>query len=328
MSQSLERAAEAGRPAGGDADVRRTRFKVSADLSIASTPLPNTYALYPTPRRPAMAVMPMPTPRSLILLLLLATPFFILLPHPSAASVSHPDLILPKVVNDNEAHVVVLTAANFSSFLAARRHVVVDFYAPWCYWSCKLAPKYAAAASHLADKGLDVALAKVDATQERQLARAHGVEGYPTVLFFVDGVPRDAMVVWVSQRSVPEVQNVSTIYEAEKIITGHGVAVLAFLDSRSGAHGDELAAASRLEDMNSLYRAVNFYQTTSPDVAKLFHIDPEAKRPSLVLLNKQEEKLTLYDGEFRASLIAKFVSDNKIPLITYHHHTGSRLSDI
>ena len=59
-------------------------------------------------------------------------------------------------------------------------------------------------------------------------------------------------------------------------------------------HGDELAAASRLEDMNSLYRAANFYQTTSPDVANLFHVDPEAKRPSLVLLNKQEEKLTVY----------------------------------
>ncbi|XP_044408532.1 protein disulfide isomerase-like 1-4 [Triticum aestivum] len=286
-----------------------------------------------------MAVMPMPTPRSLILLLLLASPIFILLSHPSSASVSHPDLILPKVVNDIEAHVVVLTAANFSSIFAVRRHVVVDFYAPWCYWSRKLAPEYAATASHLADKGLDVALAKVDATQERQLARAHGVEGYPTVLFFVDGMPKhypyygertkDAMVVWVSQRLVPEVQNVSTIYEAEKIITGHSVAVLAFLDSLSGAHSDELAAASTLEDNSSLYRAINFYQTTSPDVAKLFHVDPKAKRPSLVMLKKQEEvKLTVYDGEFRASPIAEFVSANKIPVITYHHHTGSRPSDI
>ncbi|XP_048538343.1 protein disulfide isomerase-like 1-4 isoform X2 [Triticum urartu] len=193
---------------------------------------PNIYALYPTPRRPAMATMPMPTPRSILLLLLLATSFFLLLPNPSSASVSHPDLILPKAVNDNEAHVVVLTAANFSSFLAVRRHVVVDFYAPWCYWSRKLAPEYAAAAAHLADKGLDVALAKVDATQDRDLARAHGVDGYPTVLFFVDGVSRhfpyygertkDAMVSWISQRLGPEVQNVTTIDEAKKIINGHG----------------------------------------------------------------------------------------------------------
>jgi protein disulfide-isomerase A1 len=54
-----------------------------------------------------------------------------------------------------------------------------------------------------------------------------------------------------------------------------------------GAHSDELAAASRLED------SVNFYQTSSPDVAKLFHIDPAAKRPCVVLL-KKEEKLTFF----------------------------------
>ncbi|VAH85123.1 unnamed protein product [Triticum turgidum subsp. durum] len=77
-----------------------------------------------------------------------------------------------------------------------------------------------------------------------------------------------------------------------------------------GAHSDELAAASRLED------TVSFYQTTSPDVAKLFHVDPEAQRPSVVLLKKEEEKLTVFDGEFRASAIAEFVSANKIPLIT------------
>ncbi|XP_044408533.1 protein disulfide isomerase-like 1-4 [Triticum aestivum] len=137
-----------------------------------------------------------------------------------------------------------------------------------------------------------------------------------------------AMVAWISQRLDPAVQNVTTIGEAEKIINGHGVAVLAFLNSLSGVHSDELAAASRLEDVNSLYRAVNFYQTTNLDVAKLFHVDPEAKRPSLVLLNKQEETFILYDGEFGASAIAEFVSANKIPLITYHPHRGSHSSDV
>ena len=49
-----------------------------------------------------------------------------------------------------------------------------------------------------------------------------------------------------------------------------------------------LAATSRLED------DVNFYQTVNPDVAKLFHIDPEAKRPSLVMLKKEAEKLAYF----------------------------------
>uniref|UniRef100_A0A453MNW7 protein disulfide-isomerase n=1 Tax=Aegilops tauschii subsp. strangulata TaxID=200361 RepID=A0A453MNW7_AEGTS len=167
-------------------------------------------------------------------------------------------------------------------------------------------------------QGVDVALAKVDATEDHDLAQAHGVQGYPTLLFFIDGVPRDyagertkdAIVAWIGKKLGPAVQNLTTADEAEKIVTGDDVAVLAYLDHLSGAHSDELAAASRLED------TISFYQTTSPDVAKLFHIDPEAKRPSVVLLKKEEEKLTVFDGEFRASAIAEFVSANKIPLIT------------
>uniref|UniRef100_A0A453DG00 protein disulfide-isomerase n=1 Tax=Aegilops tauschii subsp. strangulata TaxID=200361 RepID=A0A453DG00_AEGTS len=83
-----------------------------------------------------------------------------------------------------------------------------------------------------------------------------------------------------------------------------------FFHHIAGAHSDELAAASRLEE------SINFYQTSTPDVAKLFHIDTAAKRPSVVLLKKEEEKLTFYDGEFKASAIADFVSANKLPLVT------------
>jgi hypothetical protein len=63
-----------------------------------------------------------------------------------------------------------------------------------------------------------------------------------------------------------------------------------------GAESDELAAASKLED------GVNFYQTVIPNVAKLFHIDPNVKRPALVLLKKEEEKLN-YFGLFSCSTL-------------------------
>lgn len=52
-----------------------------------------------------------------------------------------------------------------------------------------------------------------------------------------------------------------------------------------GAASEELSAAAKLED------DVNFYQTNNPDVAKIFQIDPQVKRPALVLIKKEAEKI-------------------------------------
>ncbi|KAH0451234.1 hypothetical protein IEQ34_018533 [Dendrobium chrysotoxum] len=216
----------------------------------------------------------------------------------------------------DEKDVVVLTEGNFSEFIEKNRHVLVEFYAPWCGHCQALAPEYAAAATAL--KAEDVVLAKIDATEENELAQKYDVQGFPTVYFFVDGDhkpylgqrAKDAIVIWIKKRIGPAVQNITTTEEAEKILASETKLVLGLFDSLVGADSLELAAASKLED------DVNFYQTVSPDVAALFHIDPKAKRPSLVLLKKEAEKLTYFDGQFTKSGIVDFIFANKLPLVT------------
>ncbi|XP_058094446.1 protein disulfide isomerase-like 1-4 [Magnolia sinica] len=215
----------------------------------------------------------------------------------------------------DEKDVVVLTEGNFSDFLEKNRYVMVEFYAPWCGHCQALAPEYAAAATEL--KG-EAVLAKVDATEENDLAQKYEVQGFPTVLFFIDGVHKpysgqrnkDAIVTWIKKKTGPGIHNVTTAEDAEKILTAESKLVLGFLDSLVGPESQELAAASRLED------DVSFYQTSSPDVAKLFHIDPKAKRPALVMLKKEAEKISLFDGQFTKSAITDFVFANKLPLVT------------
>ncbi|XP_043701714.1 protein disulfide isomerase-like 1-4 [Telopea speciosissima] len=215
----------------------------------------------------------------------------------------------------DEKDVVVLKEGNFSEFLESSRYVMVEFYAPWCGHCQALAPEYAAAATEL--KGV-AALAKVDATEENELAEKYDVQGFPTVYFFIDGVhktyqgqrTKDAIVTWITKKTGPGIYNITTVEDAEQILNTEDKLVLAFLDSLVGLESNELSAASKLED------DVNFYQTASPDVAKLFHIDPKVKRPVLVLLKKEAEKLSHFDGQFTKSGIVEFVFANKLPLVT------------
>ncbi|KAF7154764.1 hypothetical protein RHSIM_Rhsim01G0216900 [Rhododendron simsii] len=246
----------------------------------------------------------------------------------------------------DEKDVVVLGGRNFSEFVEGNRFVMVEFYAPWCGHCQALAPEYAAAATEL--KGEAVALAKVDATEESELAEEYEVQGFPTVYFFVDGehkpytgqrtksvaasslslslqlnllalfetdnlstsLCREAIVTWIKKKIGPGVSNITTADEAVHVLTSENKAVLGFLESLVGPESEELAAASKLED------GVNFYQTTTPEVAKLFHMDPDAKRPSLVMVKREDEKLSHFDGQFVKSAIAEFVSSNKLPLVT------------
>ncbi|KAF5799523.1 putative protein disulfide-isomerase [Helianthus annuus] len=216
----------------------------------------------------------------------------------------------------DDADVVVLTEGNFSDVIESNRFVMVEFYAPWCGHCQALAPEYAAAATEL--KSEPVVLAKVDAQEESELAESYEVQGFPTVLFFVDGVhkpylgqrTKDAIVTWIKKKTGPGVYNITTVDDAEKVLTSEDRVVLAFLDSLVGTESEELVAASRLDD------DVNFYQTVDPNVAKLFHINPDVKRPALVLLKKEAEKVTHHDGLFEKESIKEFVFANKLPLVT------------
>ncbi|CAK9143239.1 unnamed protein product [Ilex paraguariensis] len=220
---------------------------------------------------------------------------------------------IPKIDDED---VFVLTDGNFSDFIESNQYVMVEFYAPWCGHCQALAPEYAAAATEL--KEAKVMLAKVDATEESESTEQYEVQGFPTLYFFVDGNPKpytgqrtkDGIVTWIKKKIGPSIYNITTVEDAERILTSLDKVVLGFLDSLVGPESEELAAASRLED------DVNFYQTVNPDVAKFFHVDPNVKRPALVMLKKEAEKEAHYDGQFIKSAIAEFVLDNKLPLVT------------
>mgnify|MGYP001137880865 CR=1 FL=1 len=111
--------------------------------------------------------------------------------------------------------VVVLTNDNFDEVINGNEFVLVEFFAPWCGHCKKLAPEYEVAATAL--KGVAV-LATVDCTVEEALASRFGIQGFPTLKFFVrGGEPIDyqgertakGLQAWVTSKTEPAVIDIS-----------------------------------------------------------------------------------------------------------------------
>mmetsp|Transcript_17723 Transcript_17723/g.12652 ORF Transcript_17723/g.12652 Transcript_17723/m.12652 type:complete len:208 (+) Transcript_17723:98-721(+) len=86
-----------------------------------------------------------------------------------------------------EDGVIVLTDDNFEEELAKYSSLLVEFYAPWCGHCKALAPEYAKAAKRLRENNPPYYLAKVDATENKEQAEAHGIRGFPTLFFYKNG---------------------------------------------------------------------------------------------------------------------------------------------
>jgi protein disulfide-isomerase-like protein len=81
-----------------------------------------------------------------------------------------------------------LTEDTFDAFVK-HGNSFVEFYAPWCGHCKHFARSWEEIGQEAQLKGIRVA--KVDATVEKTTAGRFGVKGFPTLLFFRDGVPRE-----------------------------------------------------------------------------------------------------------------------------------------
>jgi protein disulfide-isomerase A1 len=119
----------------------------------------------------------------------------------------------------------------------------------------------------------------------------------------------------VKKKTGPAIDFIKSSTDAQELLEQDTPVAVAFLQDFEGKDAKELTAAARQED------GIWFYVTGDADIAKIFGLSNKA--PALVLLKKQNEKRSTFDGVFERNEISEFLSANKLPLVvTFNRETA------
>lgn len=193
--------------------------------------------------------------------------------------------------------------------------------APWCGHCKALAPEYAKAATSLADEGSEILLAKVDATEETDLAEKYEVRGYPTLKFFRNGQASeynggrtaDDILKWVKKKTGPPALTLESVEDANKLKDSAEVAVVGFFkEGESDAAKAFLEVAATMDDHP-------FGITSNDAVFKEFSVSKDG----VVLFKKFDEKRNDLFEDITQESLKKFITSNSLPLVVdFSHEVG------
>lgn len=212
-----------------------------------------------------------------------------------------------------DENVLVLTKDNFDEAITSNKYVLVEFYAPWCGHCKSLAPEYAKAASALKAKNSEIKLAKVDATEQRELGERYEVQGFPTLKFFISGSDveysggrtAEEILKWVEKKSGPSVSLINTENDLTKAIEDNQI-VAVYFGSNEG----------------DIYKEFNEVATFNESVPFLVANESlasshGAQKDDIVVFKKFDNKKDIFDStkERTAENISDFIESSSVPLV-------------
>eukprot|EP01120_Amphizonella_sp_Union-15-10_P013097 TRINITY_DN6028_c0_g2_i1.p1 TRINITY_DN6028_c0_g2~~TRINITY_DN6028_c0_g2_i1.p1 ORF type:complete len:485 (-),score=112.50 TRINITY_DN6028_c0_g2_i1:28-1482(-) len=217
------------------------------------------------------------------------------------------------VVSFASESVLVLTKDNFNEIITNNEFVLVEFYAPWCGHCKRLEPEYESAATALKDE--KVVLAKVDATVEGELASQHGIQGYPTLKWFINGEeaaytgPRDARGIenWILKRIGPPARTIDSEEALTTFNEKPGFKVLAVVEEGS-VDAKNFLSASLFPDVDEFEFYIIYDSALVPSV------QPQVTKNAFILYSADKAAIASTDLTSNQTIV-DFINQNGYPLV-------------
>ncbi|CAI9291448.1 unnamed protein product [Lactuca saligna] len=222
--------------------------------------------------------------------------------------------------SQSKEFVLTLDQSNFTGTISYHDFVVVDFYAPWCGHCKKLDPEFEKAASILSSNNPMIALAKVDANDEKNkdLASEYDIKGFPTLKIIRDGGktiqdykgPRDAegIVSYLKKQVGPASVEITSTEEGNALVDGDNIVIVGVFPEFSGEKfGVFLTLAEHLR--------LDYEFAHTLDAKLLPRGDSSVVGP-IVRLFKPFDELVVDFKDFNLDALEKFVEEATIPTVT------------
>ena len=215
----------------------------------------------------------------------------------------------------DEQGVLVLDTENFDEAIEDNEFILVEFYAPWCGHCKALAPEYIKAAAELEYKDSKIKLAKVDATENEELAREFGIAGYPTLKFFRSGQliaynggrKANDIVKWVEKKTTPLTVVLNTPEEVKTLNEGNDVNIIAYFNDEN--HVALKSIMSIAEDLDGY--GYKFGITDKKEVLAEYDIEEEG----IYIFKDFDDKPDKYKKKsFETPDLKFFIHDHALPL--------------
>ncbi|XP_062382831.1 protein disulfide-isomerase A2, partial [Sardina pilchardus] len=217
-----------------------------------------------------------------------------------------------------EKDVMVLHINNFERALRENKYLLVEFYAPWCGHCKQLEPVYAQAASELKSSSSEARLAKVDATEEKELAEEFGVGSFPTLKLITEGRRANAtdfsgkrtaqgIIQWLNRRMGPSATSLTTTEGAQEFIDANNVTIVGFFKSL------DTEAVKVFYEVGMDVVDLSFGIVSSPTIFKHFGLEED----TVVLFKKFDDKRAdlPVTEKLQKDEVITFIRDNALELI-------------